>query len=118
VAVIDVGGGRDIVSAFYFNAPHIVGVDLNPSIIEALHKKFDDFSGHMYQRPDVSLVNSEARSWINQGNRSFDVIQISLIDTWAATAAGGLSMSENKLYTVNAWRDFLDHLTPNGYLSV
>jgi len=118
VAVIGVGGGRDILSALYFHTPHIVGVELNPSIFEALTKKFAGFSGHLDQRPDVSLVNAEARSWINQGHRSFDVIQISLIDTWAATAAGGLSMSENKLYTVNAWKDFLDHLTPNGFLSV
>jgi hypothetical protein len=118
VAIIGVGGGRDILSALYFNVPHITGIELNPSIFEALTKKFADFSGHLDKRPDVSLVNAEARSWIDQSHRTFDAVQISLIDTWAATAAGGLSMSENKLYTVDAWKDFLDHLSDHGYLSV
>lgn len=117
-AVIGVGGGRDILSALYFGVPHVTGIELNPSIFEALTKRFADFSGHLDKRPDVSLVNAEARSWIDQSHRSFDIIQISLIDTWAATAAGGLSMSENKLYTVNAWSDFLDHLNNDGFLSV
>jgi SAM-dependent methyltransferase len=117
-AIIGVGGGRDILSALYFGTKHIVGIELNPSIFEVLTKQFADFSGHLDRRPEVSLVNAEARSWINQSNRSFDIIQISLIDTWAATAAGGLSLSENKLYTVDAWKDFLDHLKPDGILSV
>ena len=37
--------------------------------------------------PRVDLVNDEARSWLTRTDKRFDVIQISLIDTWAASAA-------------------------------
>src|SRR5256885_12245931 len=53
-----------------------------------------------------SLVNAEARSYINHSSDRYDLVQISLIDTWAATAAGGLTLTENRLYTVEAWDDF------------
>ena len=43
----------------------------------------------------------------------FDVIQMSLVDTWAATGAGAFTLSENGLYTREAWRIFLDRLTPD-----
>jgi hypothetical protein len=41
-----------------------------------------------------------------------------LIDTWAATGAGAFTLSENGLYTVEAWQMFLEKLTPTGILSV
>jgi hypothetical protein len=88
-AVVGVGGGRDVMSALYFGVAHVTGIEINPAIFEALTKRFADFTGHFYRRPDVTLVNAEARSWINQNHNRFDLIQISLIDTWAATAAGG-----------------------------
>jgi hypothetical protein len=64
------------------------------------------------------LVNAEARSYINQSSDRYDLLQISLIDTWAATAAGGLTLTENRLYTVEAWGDFYRALKPGGLLSV
>ena len=66
----------------------------------------------------MSLVNAEARSYINHSSNRFDLLQISLIDTWAATAAGGLALTENRLYTVEAWDDFYRVLKPGGLLSV
>ena len=66
----------------------------------------------------MSLVNAEARSYINGSSERYDLVQISLIDTWAATAAGGLTLTENRLYTVEAWDDFYRALNPGGLLSV
>jgi hypothetical protein len=43
---------------------------------------------------------------------------MSLIDTWAATGAGAFTLTENGLYTREAWRIFLDRLTPGGLFSV
>src|SRR5450631_3822061 len=106
VAVVGVGGGRDILSGLYFGAKHISGIEINPAIFEVLTDKFADFSGHLDRQPGVSLVNAEARSYINHASDRFDLVQISLIDTWAATAAGGLTLTENRLYTVEAWGEF------------
>ena len=118
VAVVGVGGGRDILSGLYFGASHIRGIEINPAIFEVLTDKFADFSGHLDRQPGVSLVNAEARSYINHSSERYDLVQISLIDTWAATAAGGLTLTENRLYTVEAWGDFFRALKPGGLLSV
>jgi hypothetical protein len=118
VAVVGVGGGRDILSGLYFGARRICGIEINPAIFEVLTDKFADFSGHLDRQPGVSLVNAEARSYINHSPDRYDLIQISLIDTWAATAAGGLTLTENRLYTVEAWDDFYRALKPGGMLSV
>lgn len=118
VAVVGVGGGRDILSALYFGARKIHGIEINPAIFEVLTDKFADFSGHLDRAPGVSLINAEARSYINHSTDRYDLVQISLIDTWAATAAGGLTLTENRLYTVEAWGDFYRALKPGGLLSV
>lgn len=118
VAVVGVGGGRDILSALVFGASRIHGIEINPAISEVLTDKFADFSGHLDRQPGVSLVNAEARSYINHSTDRYDLVQISLIDTWAATAAGGLTLTENRLYTVEAWEDFYRALKPGGLLSV
>jgi SAM-dependent methyltransferase len=118
VAVVGVGGGRDILSGLVFGAKQIRGIEINPAIFEVLTEKFADFAGHLERQPGVSLVNAEARSYINHSSERYDLVQISLIDTWAATAAGGLTLTENRLYTVDAWDDFYRALKPGGLLSV
>ena len=118
VAIIGVGGGRDILSALLFGAKTIRGIEINPAIFEVLTDKFAAFSGHLDRQPGVTLVNAEARSYINHSSDRYDLVQISLIDTWAATAAGGLTLTENRLYTVDAWNDFYRALKPGGLLSV
>lgn len=117
-AIIGVGGGRDILSALLFGTSNIRGIEINPAIFEVLTDKFADFSGNLHKRPGVSLVNAEARSYINHSSERYDLVQISLIDTWAATAAGGLTLTENRLYTVEAWGDFYRALKPGGLLSI
>jgi hypothetical protein len=118
VLVVGTGGGRDILSALAFGAKSVVGVELNRDIIATLNGRFGDFTGHLDRNPRVRFVNDEARSYIARENHRFDVIQISLIDTWAATAAGAFVLTENSLYTTDAWRIFLTHLTDRGVLSV
>ncbi|MFI5076278.1 MAG: hypothetical protein ACHQRO_03000, partial [Vicinamibacteria bacterium] len=116
--VVGVGGGRDVLSALHFGATKVTGVEINTNILETLNGRFGDFTGHLDRDPRVRFVNDEARSFIARNDERFDVIQISLIDTWAATAAGAFVLSENSLYTVEAWDIFLSHMTPRGLLSV
>jgi hypothetical protein len=66
----------------------------------------------------VRFEVDEARSWFARTRRSFDVIQMSLIDTWAATGAGAFTLTENGLYTVEAWQRFLGRLNPGGLFTV
>jgi hypothetical protein len=118
VLVIGAGGGRDILSALYFKQHSVRAIEINDNILSAVTKTFGDFTGHFDKYPNVHLINDEARSYIARSKDSFDMIEISLIDTWAATAAGAYALTENALYTEEAWQVFLNHLKPNGILSL
>jgi spermidine synthase len=116
--VIGPGGGRDVLTALYFGSPLVTAVELNPIIADVVNHHFATFTGKLYQHPNVSLVVDEGRSFVRRTPERYGVIQLSLIDTYASTAAGAHAFSENSLYTVEAFRDFLSHLEPNGILSV
>ena len=117
VAVIGVGGGRDILSAIWGGSRSITGIEINRALVDLLEHRARSFAG-IADRPEVSLINDEARSHLARTPRRFDVIQMSLIDTWAATGAGAFTLSENGLYTREGWRILLDRLTPRGVFSV
>jgi len=116
--VIGAGGGRDVLSALAFGARSVTAVDINKEIIGTVNGRFGAFTGHLDRDPRVRFVNDEARSFIARSPDRFGTIQISLIDTWAATAAGAFVLGENSLYTVEAWTTFLRHLTDDGLLTV
>ena len=116
--IIGSGGGRDVLSALIFGQESILAVEMNEIVLDALNNIYGDLTGHLDQRPEVTFVNDEARSFVERITDSFDLIQLSLVDTWAATAAGAMALSENSLYTVEAWESYLDRLTDNGILSV
>jgi hypothetical protein len=116
-AVIGVGGGRDLLSAHLFGFEDVTGVELNPVFIDWLNTRFRDYN-HLVDLPGTHLFVDEARSWFAGTTARFNLIEMSLIDTWAATGAGAFSHSENGLYTVEGWEHFLDALTPDGVLTV
>jgi hypothetical protein len=118
VVVVGTGGGRDILSALAFDQRRVTGVEINPSILELVNGRFGDFTGHLDRDPRVRFVNDEARSYLARTTERADIIQISLIDTWAATASGAFVLTESSLYTLEAWTRFLDRLSPRGVLSV
>lgn len=115
VAVIGVGGGRDLLPALAAGATRVDGFELNGRIVEALARTMTDHTA-IARRPEIRLVHDEARHALRHRPERYDVIRASLIDTWAATAAGGFVLAENGLYTVDAWRLFLHRLTPTGIL--
>jgi len=118
VCVIGAGGGRDILTALAVGATRVDAVELNGAIVGALEGPFREFSGDVYHLPGVVPHVAEGRSFLLHADRSWDLIQISLIDSWAATAAGAFSLAEANLYTVEAMRLYLRHLTPGGIVSI
>jgi len=117
--IIGVGGGRDVLSAALFGLKNITGVEINPVFVHLLTREpgFAKFTS-VAALPGVQLVVDEGRSWMARNREFFDIIQMSLVDTWAATGAGAFTLSENGLYTVQAWKTFLSRLTPKGVLTV
>lgn len=117
VAIIGVGGGSDLRPALYWGAERVDGYELNQIFVDLLQHDFSDYNA-LAARPEVRLHHTEARVGIARSGERYDVIQASLIDTWAATASGGFVLSENGLYTREGWHTFLRHLTDTGVLSV
>ncbi len=118
VFVVGVGGGTDVLSALEFEQQSVTGAEINGDIIDLVHNRFGDFTGHLRRNPNVDIVNDEARSYLARTDDRYDILQISLIDTWAATAAGAFALSENSLYTTDAWHLFMDRLQDDGVLTV
>lgn len=117
--VIGTGGGRDLLSALVFGASSIDGVEINPIIVnDVMRDRFREYSGSVYDRPEVHVAIEDGRSFVRRSTKRYDIIQASLVDTWAATAAGAYALSENSLYTTEAFEDYLDHLTDRGVLSI
>jgi spermidine synthase len=115
--VIGVGGGRDVQSAILFGHETITGIDVNPIFIDLVKNRFREFAG-IADHKGVTLVADEARSYLTRTKETFSTIQMSLIDTWASTGAGAYSLSENALYTVEAWQVFLSRLSDDGIFTV
>src|SRR5207244_6205284 len=100
-----------LLPVIYYCFKQKTAYDINQAMIDFLQRDFRDYNA-IATRPEVRLIHDEARVGISHSGRQYDLIQASLIDTWAATASGGFVLSENTLYTREAWRVFLNQLTP------
>src|SRR5258708_27486248 len=113
------GGRRHLASALVFAPRHIDGVEINPIIADdVMRDRFREFSGGIYTNPRVRIAVDDGRSFVRRSADRYDVVQASLVDTWAATAAGAYTLTENTLYTVDAFGDYLDHLSDEGILTI
>jgi predicted membrane-bound spermidine synthase len=115
--VIGSGGGEDILVALAGGAKNVTAVELNPLIISAAKRFGGSLAGNLYDRKDVHLFVDDGRRFISSTNSKYDKIVIKLVDSWAAQLAGGYALSENYLYTVEAFKQYLQHLNgDNGML--
>ena len=116
-AVIGIGGGRDLLTASIFGFTDVTGVEYNPIFVRLFAHDYADFSG-AGKIPGLRLVVDDARSWFARNHEQFDLIQMSMIDSWAGTTAGAFTISANPLYTVDGWKRFISRLAPNGMFTV
>ncbi len=118
VFVIGSGGGVDLLTAVAWGARSVTAVEVNPIIVDVMKTRFAQFSGGIYNRPEMTVVTDEARSTIRRSRDRYDIIQAGYVDTYAATAAGAFALTENTLYTREAYEDYLGHLSPDGIVAI
>ena len=114
--IIGGGGGRDILKALEGGATEVEVVEINPYIVDAVSRQFSAHSGDPYHRRAPFV--EEGRNHFSRTQVPCDVLEISQIDTFAASAAGAYALTENSLYTVEAIRMFWSRLSERGVLSV
>jgi spermidine synthase len=118
-AIIGPGGGVDVLRAVANGSPNVTGIEINPIIAnDIMRDRFADYAYHLYQIPEVHLHVSDGRSFVRNSRDRYDVVQMTLVDTWASTAAGAFALSENNLYTVEAFREYFEHLKPDGMIAI
>ena len=115
--IIGPGGGPDVVAALASGSKKVTAVEMNPLMLKFV-RSYGARAGNLYDRPDVETIQSEGRNFISRTDRKFDVILLGFVDSWASVASGGLSLSENYLYTTEAVRAYYDHLKPDGVLVI
>jgi hypothetical protein len=113
VLVIGSGGGRDVVAALVSGSKDVTSVEINPIIYETV-KSYGDRAGNVYSHEYVRSHVDEGRSFITRSSEKYDIIYVPFVDTWASVSSGGLSVSENFLYTVEGFQQYYDHLTDRG----
>lgn len=117
VLIIGAGGGNDVLTALLFNSQSVTAVEMNPLMLR-IGQEFSHFNGNILAHPNVTTVVDEARSYIQHTDQQFDVIQATLVDTWAASAAGAFALTENYLYTQEAFQNYWDHLSDEGIFTM
>ncbi|MCU1306022.1 MAG: hypothetical protein JWN45_717 [Acidobacteriaceae bacterium] len=118
-AIIGPGGGVDVLRAVANGSKDVTGIEINPIIADTIMRgNHADYSYHLYERPEVHMNVADGRSWIRNSKDQYDVIQMTLVDTWASTAAGAFALSENNLYTVEAFEEYFQHLKPDGFIAI
>jgi hypothetical protein len=115
--VIGPGGGSDVLVALAAGSKRVTAAEMNPLMLQFV-RHFGAQAGNLYDQPKVRAILTEGRTFIRRTDQKFDVILLGFVDSWAAVASGGLSLSENHLYTVEAFKAYYDHLTPDGMLVI
>ncbi|MGO8735274.1 MAG: hypothetical protein ACLQVM_21055 [Terriglobia bacterium] len=116
--IIGPGGGYDVARCLASGSKDVTGVEINPIIATTImRERFLDRSQGIYLRPEVHIVVEDGRSFVRRSHEKYQVLQATLVDTWASTAAGAFALAENNLYTVDAFRDYLGHLTDDGLIA-
>jgi spermidine synthase len=118
-AIIGPGGGVDVLRALVAGSKDVTGIEINPLIAnDIMRSRYSDYSHHLYESPEVRIHVGDGRSFIRRQSEQYDVVQMTLVDTWASTAAGAFALSENSLYTVEAFREYFAHLKPDGMIAI
>jgi len=112
VLILDPKGGLPVLSARRNGAGRITTVESVSSLEKVIREELSIFSGNLYGRESRTGLG---RTWLAGGTRRFDLIDITLQGTEPSAAFG---ISEDYRFTMEAFREYLEHLTDNGVLSV
>lgn len=116
VLIIGSGGGTDVALALVSGSKDVTAVEINPTIVEYV-KSYGKKAGNIYDNPKVKVNVDEGRNYVSRSNQKFDMVLLGFVDSSSAIVSGGLVMSENYLYTVEAFEDYFNHLKDDGVLA-
>nr|MBC7244710.1 hypothetical protein [Chloroflexota bacterium] len=116
--VIEPRGGLDLLTALSNGASSVVALESNSLVVQAVREQANKCGTVAYDDPRVTVVLEEARSYLRRSQERFDVVQLSLSDTYQPVISGAYSLSESYAYTVEAFIEYLNHLREEGILVI
>lgn len=116
VFIIGPGAGLDVYFALQGKAKAVTAVEVNPASV-ALVYEWRGINGDLYNQPQVELVIDDGRSALRRATEDYDLIYLSQVVTLAAER-GGYALSENTIYTAEAFADYLARLKDDGQIAL
>lgn len=105
VLVIQQAGGSAVPCALASGAGRISVIEQNRSVAEILRRKY----------PGLQVINQDPRVFLAQSRDRYDIIQI---ENWGATIPGAAALNQEHTFTIEAFREYWDHLKPGGVISI
>jgi len=81
--VVGPGGGIDILNALVHGATSVTGVEVNRTEVALMRGQYAEYSGGLYLDSRVRVYEDEARSFIRRSPDHYDVIAITVVDSFA-----------------------------------
>ncbi len=117
--VLEAATGQDVLLALAAGAEQVTAVEENEQIISVMRQDYGDWTGGLYDKPGVAVINETDRVFVRQADSSaYDVVIVSLNDPHRPVTSGAYSLTEEYTYTVEAFQEYLDVLAEDGLLLI
>ena len=116
--VLGAGAGADVLQAFYHGVARVTAVELNGQLVDLVRDEYAGFSGGIFDDERVDVQIAEARDFVTRDRQRYDLIQMTALDAFGASASGLRALNESYLYTVEALGAYLDRLDPDGLVCI
>lgn len=114
--ILGAGAGKDVLLSLMAGSKQTTAVELNADVVD-LTRRYSSFNGGILDRPGVTTVVSDGRSFVEQSDRQYDLIYLNLVYSQAAGHAGS-PLAESYVFTEEALRSYWKHLKPGGRIGI
>lgn len=117
-AVIGSGGGIDAVTLLLADYKHIDAVEINPEFIDIVREQKDYAGGIYSDHPRIDVHYDEGRSFLRNSDAPYDLILMGLPIIKSLRNFSNYALTENYLFTVEAFTEYINALEPGGFLVI
>ena len=111
VLVLGAGGGTAVLQALGAGARSVDAVELQPHVVDMVRGRYREFSGGVYEHPEVSVHVADPRAFIEASGGEYDLVQVIAL---GSSIAGLHALEAQRLLTVEAVRTILSRLSADG----
>ena len=115
VLLFEVGGGLEIAHALNNGAQQVIAIEPNATVISLIKNEYASVTDSLFFNPKVEVYIQTARSFLNQTNEKYDIIQLPLLGAFGGSV-GLNALQEENLLTKEAFEVMWQKLTPDGMI--